>query len=110
MDVVQTDEYPLIADYVGSGVEFVQGSAGVKGRLKQCIDYWESNICAPRFALDLISEGYKLPFVRFPESCYIRNNRSALCHPQFVQEAFSKLLLNDCIQQHDEPPFCINPL
>ena len=47
MDVVETDEYPLIDDYLGSGVEFVQGSSGVKGRLKQCISYWESTICAP---------------------------------------------------------------
>ena len=31
-------------------------------------------------------------------------------HPQFVEEAISKLLLNDCIQQHCEPPYCVNPL
>ena len=47
MDVVETDEYSLIDDYLGSGVEFVEGSSGVKGRLKQCISYWESTICAP---------------------------------------------------------------
>ena len=44
MDVVETDGYPLIDDYLGSGVEFVEGSSGVKGRLKQCISYWESTI------------------------------------------------------------------
>ena len=36
----KTDEHPLIADYLGSGVKFVEGSTGVKGRLKQCISYW----------------------------------------------------------------------
>ena len=74
MDIVETDEYPFIVDYLNSGVEFVEGSTGVKGRLKQCISYWESTVSAPRFVLDVISEGYKLPF---PNSCYIRNNRSA---------------------------------
>ena len=39
VDVVETDEYPLIDDYLGSGVEFVEGFSGVKGRLKQCISY-----------------------------------------------------------------------
>ena len=100
MDVVETDEYPLIDDYLGSGVEFVEGSSGVKGRLKQCISYWKSTICAPQFVLGLISEGYGLLFVRFPDKCHLRNNRSAVRHPQFVEEAISKLLLNDCIQEH----------
>jgi len=73
---VETDEYPFIVDYLNSGVEFVEGSTGVKGRLKQCISYWESTISAPRFVLDVISEGYKLPFINVPDFCYIRNNRS----------------------------------
>ena len=95
----------------GSGVEFVEGSSGVKGRLKQCISYWESTICAPQFVLGRISEGYRLPFVRFPDKSHLRNNRSAVRHPQFVKEAISKLLLTDCIQEHCEPPlYCVNPL
>ena len=32
----------------------------------------------------------------------------ALCHPQFVQEA--KFLSSDCIQEHSEPPYYVNPL
>ena len=110
MNVVETDEYPLIDDYLGKGVEFVEGSSGVKGRLKQSISYWESTICAPKFVLGLIAEGYRLPFVRCPDKCYLRNNRSAVRHSQFVQEAISRLLLNDCIQEHYEPPYCVNPL
>ena len=110
MDIVETDEYPFIVDYLNSGVEFVEGSTGVKGRLKQCISYWESTIRAPWFVLDVMSEGYKLPFIRVPDSCYIRNNRSAEKHPNFVEEAISKLLVNDCIQEHFEPPYCVNPL
>ena len=86
MDVVEIDEYPLIDDYLGSGVEFVEGSFGVKGRLKQCFSYWESTICAPQFVLGLISEGYRLPFVRFPEKCYLDTPRG-----------FLRLLLIYCI-------------
>ena len=81
VDVSETDEYPLIDDHLGSGVEFVEGSSDVKSRLKQCISYWESTICTPQFVLGLISEGYRLPFVRFPDKCHLRNNRSAVRHP-----------------------------
>ena len=34
----------------------------------------------------------------------------AVRDPQFVEEAISKLLLNDCIQEYYEPPYCVNPL
>ena len=109
-NVVETDDYPLIDDYLGKGVEFVEGSSGVKGRLKQSISYRESTICVRKFVLGLIAGGYRLPLVRCPDKCYLRNNRSAVRHSQFVQEAISRLLLNDCIQEHYEPPHCVNPL
>ena len=48
MWMLSADEYPLIDDYLESGVEFVEGSSGVRSRLKQCISYWESTICAPQ--------------------------------------------------------------
>ena len=64
----------------------------------------------PQFVLGLISEGSRLPFVRFPDKCHLRNNRSAVRHPQFDEEAISKLFLNDCIQEHCEPPYCVNHL
>ena len=45
--IVETDKYPFIIDYLSTGAEFIQGSLGVKGRLKQCVSYWESAIAAP---------------------------------------------------------------
>ena len=78
------------------GVEFIDGPPGVKGRLKQCVSYWESTISASRFVLDVISEGYKLPFSRVPAPCFRRNNRSAELHPSFVEKDISKLLVEAC--------------
>ena len=48
MDVVETDEYPLIDEYLGSGVQFVEGSSGVKGRLKQFISVIGNPPSVPR--------------------------------------------------------------
>ena len=80
---METDEYPFVVDYLNSGVEFVEGSTGLKGRLTECVSYLKSTISAPRFALEVISEGFKLPFIRVPDTDYIRSNRSAENHPNF---------------------------
>ena len=108
--IVETDEYPFIIEYLISEAEFIEGSLRMKGRLKQCVSYWKSAIGAPRFVLDVISEGYKLPFITVPDPCLIRNNRSAELYPSFVEEAIIKLLAADCIEEHLEPLYCVNPL
>ena len=64
----------------------------------------------PRFVLSVISKGYKLPFIRVPDPCFIRNNRSAELHPSFVEETIIRLLAADCMEEHLEPPYCVNPL
>ena len=83
--LANSDEYQFIIDHSNSGFEFVEGSTGVKGRLKQCRGYWESTIDASNFVLDIISYGYKLPFSSISDSCHLRNNRSALNHPVFLK-------------------------
>ena len=103
--IVETDEYPLIIDYLSCEAEFIEGSLGLKGRLKQCVSYWESATGAPRFVLDVISKGYKLPSIRVPDPCLIWNNRSAKLHPSFVEEAIIKLLAADCMEEHLQPPY-----
>ena len=48
--IVETDKYLLIIDYLGNWAEFIEGSLGVKGRLKLCelcVSHWESAIAAP---------------------------------------------------------------
>ena len=52
--------------------EFEEGRPlGVKGNLKKHIKFWEQ-ISAPRFILNIIRDGYKLPFVVWPESVSIK--------------------------------------
>ena len=108
--IVEADEYPFIIEYLISEAEFIEGPPRMKGRLKQCVIYWKSAIGAPRFVLDVISEHYKLPFITVPDPCLIRNNRSAELHPSFLKEAIIKLLAADCIEEHLELPYCVNPL
>ena len=85
-------------------------SQSVKGRIKSCVDFWIATLLAPPFVLDIVGRGYRLPFSGYPSRCFLRNNRSALQHPDFVVQAITDLLNNNCITEHNCPPFCVNPL
>jgi hypothetical protein len=63
----------------------VHVTPSVKGRLKEHITFW----------IKLYQEGYKIPFIEIPPVAYLRNNKSALRHKDFVQQArrFSSELL-----------------
>ena len=40
----------------------------------------------------------------------VRNNRSTELHPSSFEEVIIKLSAADCIEEHLEPPYCVNPL
>ena len=82
------------------------GSNGVKGRLKSLLNFWVEALDASDFVLDMIRRGYRLPFAQYPSQCFLKNNRSALQHPEFVAKAITELLSNGCIVEHVVPPFC----
>ena len=63
----------------------------VKGSLRRHVEFWRT-IGAPRYILSVICEGYRLPFLRIPPGITSRNNRSALDHSEFVNEAVLELL------------------
>lgn len=81
----------------------------VKGRLKASIEFWRF-IGAPKFILDIISDGYKIPFITTPPPVHLKNNGSALEHSDFVNDAILELLQDDRIHELTVPPEIINPL
>lgn len=60
--------------------------------------------------LDIIKNGYKLPFNNTPPPFYAKNNASSLKNKEFVEQSINKLLLDGRIKEVKEPPFCVNPL
>ena len=81
----------------------------VRGRLRKSIQFWRE-IDAPRFILDTIEFGYKLPLLQIPPSFVATNNNSALQESEFVESAISELLSLECIAEVFAPPAVINPL
>ena len=81
----------------------------VKGSLKRHIKFWQ-NIGTSPFILDVINNGYRIPFAADPLRVLQRNNKSALQHEEFVKQAISELMQSNRIIQTKEPPHVVNPL
>lgn len=81
----------------------------VKGRLKQNIDFWRK-IGANEFVLDVIENGYTIPFYSLPPKMVLKNNNSALSNADFVEEAISDLLKRGLAVQCNSLSHCVNPL
>ena len=86
----------------------VSSLPSVKGRLIKSVNYWRS-IGAPQFVLDIINDGYKIPFATRPPPCKFRNNASARKESDFVTEAVLGLLHDNRVKELDAAPEIINP-
>ena len=92
--------------------EFCGEEAGqtiVKGRLRENIQYWEDIGCNETI-LQVIREGYRIPFLTTPPSTFLKNNRSAVEHSSFVTKAIQELLDTGRIKEVETPPVVVNPL
>ena len=79
------------------------------GRLKAHLAHWQSAE-ASEYILDVVTNGYKLPFKTMPESVELENNRSARENKDFVSSEISNLLRKGCIREVDSLPMVVNPL
>ena len=80
-----------------------------EGSLRRHVEFWRS-IGAPKYILSVICEGYRLPFQQTPPGFTSRNNRSALDHSEFVNEAILELLHSGRVMELNSPPDVVNPL
>ena len=79
------------------------------GSLKNHIQFWRS-IGTSQFILVVIDEGYRISFYSAPPPSFLCNNKSALAHPSFVDEAISELLLTYRGFETDVIPCNVYPL
>ena len=70
----------------------------VKGRLRENIALWRS-IGASQWLLNVLCEGYCLPFVGLPVNKFFPNHKSSSCHAEFVSAEISKLLASGAIME-----------
>jgi len=81
----------------------------VKGRLRKRLKVWK-DIGANKFILDVIENGYKLPFISTPTNIRFKNNMSAVKECHFVSESIRELLSSGSIIKVPFQPEVISPL
>ena len=82
----------------------------VKGRLRERLDFWKS-IGASRWVLDVLSDGYSLPFISLPQRAFFQNHHSVAENEDFVSHEVSKLLVSGAIAEVSREDLSVcNPL
>ena len=83
---------------------------GVKGRLREKCEFWESTLQASNTIISIIKQGYFLPLTVVPDSFSKANHESAISETEFVDLALQELLLGGCVVGCTMKPFIVNPL
>ena len=83
----------------------------IVGRLKHHISFWRS-LNTPDWILDMISNGFKVPFLRKPPVIYLPNNKTALesKNVEWVLETLAEFESFGFISRVEKIPYCVLPL
>ena len=82
----------------------------VQGRLRERSSFWRDELEASEFVLDIVTNGYKLPFIAFPQPMIAKNHRSAFKHARFVEESIDDLVHSRCVRECTSCPTVCSPL
>lgn len=93
-----------------SNSDSLSTTAGVKGRLKQNVGFWENTLKAPDKIIDILKNGFRIPFLQTPDSYSLKNNRSASEHADFVSQAIGDLLKVGSVLEVPFVPYIVSPL
>ena len=96
-------------EFENEGINVSNSPGNPKGNLKKHLSFWRE-IGTSQFILNVIEEGYRLPFTSIPQPAILKNNRSAEKHKSFVDEAVAELLQSGRIVETVGRPHVLNPL
>ena len=87
----------------------VSPNLGIKNRLKRHLPFWR-NITDNAFVLDMVKNGFSIPFLENPTEFYKKNNQSALNESDFVVSSILELLKCRFALKLSVRPLVVNPL
>ena len=76
----------------------------------ESIPVLERGIEASQFVLDIVTNGYKLPFIAYPQPMIAKNHHSALKHSKFVEDSIGDLVWSRCVRESMSCPIVCSPL
>ena len=82
----------------------------VKGRLRERLAFWK-DIRASKWVLDVLRDGYSLPFMSLPHRAFFNNHGSIAEEQEFVCHEVAKLLASGAVAEVRREDFMVcNPL
>ena len=72
--------------------------------------FWSEELKPNAYLLDIIKNGYRLPFKSLPPSHFCVNNKSARLDEDFVRSEVFRLEKLNCIYRVEEKPYLVLPL
>ena len=72
--------------------------------------FWQNDLQAGEWVMDVLTQGYVIPFVESPPAYEEANNKSAMQDMPFVIQAVAELQKRGVIEFRDEKPLCVSPL
>ena len=77
---------------------------------EQYYDFWEKTLEAPPWILEIIREGYEIPFKSQPGQYFEKNNRSARLNMQIVRQIVADMIVKGVVEVTKEKPLVVSPL
>ena len=71
----------------------------VSGNIKKCYSFWENDLKASPYVLNIVKNGYSIPFVKTPTPFFAKNNLSSLKNKDFIEATIKELIQNKCIEE-----------
>lgn len=97
------------SNYVGKKLST---DSRVPGRINnpEFFSFWKDELKASDYILDVIKNGYKIPFKSIPPPSFCDNNKSMLKEKDFAYQELLRLESLGCISRVKERPYIVLPL
>ena len=89
---------------------FADPQISVQGRLKKNSEFWLNELEPSSFVAGIVTDGYRLPFIRMPDPLHHLNHKSALENAVFVSTAIDDLVAAQCVVECVVCPIVGSPL
>ena len=73
-------------------------------------NFWLNELEASAFVKEIVTQGYRIPFLKVSWPVFKCNHRSALEHEEFVTSAIKELVQTGCVVPSDQCPNVCSPL
>ena len=78
--------------------------------MRKNVDFWLNELEPSTFVAEIVSVGYRLPFMRLPDPRCQPNHKSVLENAAFVDDAIQELVTGHCVVQCEACPIVCSPL